>query len=260
MGRDPNILINLLTSLDNPQNGETDLKATKLKSVSINDVITHMTVLSPRSKEEINLKLQNCLNVLRDDLQAMERVAKEITEDASRNGVKYFEVGVDPTKFITDGEAGESSLTSTDVLRAVVRGLKEGWEETGTKGSVLVQVERGKTGEVGGVLALCESLRSEGVVGLELTCNQTVINTQIAGDSGSVESLLFSAEDIAFMAAAKEKKIRCSVQAGEFGPPEMVFQALEKLQANRIVFGYNVTEVRRQGEGVRGGTETNMFL
>ena len=220
------------------------MKPTKLKSVSINDVITHMTVLSPISKEEINLKLKNCLNVLRDDLQAIERVAKEITEDASRNGVKYFEVGVDPTKFITEGEAGESSLSPSDILRAMLRGLKAGWEETGTKGSVLVQVERGQTGEAGAVLSLCESLRAEGVVGLELTCNQTVLNTEIAGDSGTVESLLFSAEDIAFMAAAKEKKVRCSVQAGEFGPPEMVFQALEKLQADRIVFGYNVTEVK----------------
>ena len=219
------------------------MKPTKLKSVSINDVITHMTVLSPRSKDEINLKLKNCLNVLRDDVEAIERVAREITEDASRNGVKYFEVGVDPTKFITEGE---TSLSPKDVLRAVLRGLKEGWAETGTKGSVLVQVERGKTGEAGGVLGLCETLRSEGVVGLELSCNETVINTEIAGDSGTVESLLFSAEDIAFMAAARDKKIRCSVQAGEFGPPEMVFQALEKLQANRIVFGYNVTEVGRE--------------
>ena len=235
-------LLNLTTSSDTALNGDTDLKPSKLKSVSVNDVITHMTVLSPRSKEEINLKLKNCLNVLRDDLEAIERVAKEITEDASRNGLKYFEVGVDPTKFISEGEAGGSSPSSTEILRAVLRGLKAGWEETKTKGSVLVQVERGRTGEAEGVLALCESLRAEGVVGLELTCNQTVINTQIAGDAGSVESLLFSAEDIAFMAAAKEKKIRRSVQAGEFGPPDMVFQALEKLGADRVVFGYSVLQ------------------
>ena len=111
---------------------------------------------------------------------------------------------------------------------------------------MLVQCEKGRTEqqEVKEVLAICENLKSEGVVGLELTSNETVINSQIAGDAGSVESLLFSADDIAFMAEAKEKKIRRSVQAGEFGPPEMVFQALEKLQADRIVFGYNVTEVR----------------
>ena len=92
------------------------MKPSKLKSVSVNDVITHMTVLSPRSKDEINLKLKNCLNVLRDDLEAIERVAKEITEDASRNGLKYFEVGVDPTKFISESDAGGSSPSSTEIL------------------------------------------------------------------------------------------------------------------------------------------------
>ena len=45
------------------------------------------------------------------------------------------------------------------------------------------------------------------------------------------------------MNEAKDMKIRRSVQAGEFGPPDMVFQALEKLQADRIVFGYSVPQV-----------------
>ena len=220
---------------------------TKLRSVSINDVITHMTVLCPLSKDDINLKLKNCINVLRDDLAAVERVAREISEDASQNGVKYFEVGVDPSKFVSNSEESE------DLVSAVLRGLKEGEKLTGTKGSVVVQCEKGKTEEQQKkeILIICEKLRVEGVVGLELTSNQTVINTQIAGDAGTVESLLFSAEDIAFMAEAKEKKIRRSVQAGEFGPPEMVFQALEKLQADRIVFGYNVTEVGRVTVGNR---------
>lgn len=223
------------------------MKMTKLRSVSINDVISHMTILYPQSKNDVNIKLKNCINVLRDDLSAIERVATEMTEDASQNGVKYFEVGVDPTKFVSKSEGSEeSSLSLTDMVSAVLRGLKEGERQTGTRGAVLVQCEKGRTEqqEVKEVLAICENLKSEGVVGLELTSNETVINSQIAGDAGSVESLLFSADDIAFMAEAKEKKIRRSVQAGEFGPPEMVFQALEKLQADRIVFGYNVTEVR----------------
>ena len=49
-----------------------------------------------------------------------------------------------------------------------------------------------------------------------------------------------SAEDIALMEEAKQRKIHRSVQAGEFGPAEMVFQALEKLAADRIVYGYSV--------------------
>ena len=82
-----------------------------------------------------------------------------------------------------------------------------------------------------------------GVVGLELTCNETVLGPEIAGEGGSVESLLFSAADIALLTAARERGVRRSVQAGEFGPPDMVFQAIEKLGADRIVFGYSVLQV-----------------
>ena len=42
------------------------------------------------------------------------------------------------------------------------------------------------------------------------------------------------------MEEAKRRKIHRSVQAGEFGPAEMVFQALEKLAADRIVYGYSM--------------------
>ena len=112
------------------------------------------------------------------------------------------------------------------------------------QGSVLVQCEKGRTDELRGLLTLCEKLRSEGVVGVELTCSQTMLTTQMSGEGGSVESLLFSAEDISFMQEARQRKIRSSVEAGEYGPPDMVFQAVEKLQADRVVFGYSVTQVK----------------
>ena len=109
---------------------------------------------------------------------------------------------------------------------------------------MLVQCEKGRTDELRGLLTLCEKLRSEGVVGVELTCSQTMLTTQMSGEGGSVESLLFSAEDISFMQEARQRKIRSSVEAGEYGPPDMVFQAVEKLQADRVVFGYSVTQVK----------------
>ena len=40
------------------------------------------------------------------------------------------------------------------------------------------------------------------------------------------------------MTGAKEQKI----QAGKFGPSLMIFQGIEKLHADRIVFGYSVTQ------------------
>jgi adenosine deaminase len=210
------------------------------RMLSMNDVISHMVVLTPVSKDVINNKLKNCINVLKDDLEAIERVAREISEDAGDNGVKYFEVGLDPTKFVTNTQ--EESLTFTDVVKAALKGMKEAEAYTGAKGSVILQCERGKTEDSRGILTLCQNLKADGVVGIELTCNDSVVNTVVAEDAGSVESLLFSTEDISLMAEAKEQKIHRSIQAGEYGPSDMIFQAIEKLHADRIVFGYSVAQ------------------
>ena len=47
---------------------------------------------------------------------------------------------------------------------------------------------------------------------------------------------------IAIFEEAKAVKIHRSVQAGEFGPSDAVFQAIEKLGAERIVGGYSVLQ------------------
>ena len=219
---------------------EEKIETASKRMLSINDVISHMVVLTPVSKDAINNKLKNCINVLKDDLEAIERVAREISEDASDNGVKYFEVGLDPTKFVTNTQ--EESLTYTDIVKAALKGLKEAEAYTETKGRVVVQCERGKTEDSKGILTLCQNLKSEGCVGIELTCNDSTVSTVMVEDAGSVECLLFSTEDLALMQEAKELKIPRSVQAGESGPADMIFQAIEKLHADRIVGGYSVTQ------------------
>ena len=76
------------------------------------------------------------------------------------------------------------------------------------------------------------------MVGLELTCNDDSLSPSVTAGGGAVEALLFrqfgsfqfpfqhfaSAEDIRLMEEAKRRKIHRSVQAGEFGSSEMVFQ------------------------------------
>ena len=255
---------------ETPENGkdeiDDDLKKEKKivnENLSVDDVITKMVVLFPKTKEEVSGKLKNVINVLKDDLQAVQRVAKETVEDAGSNGVKYLEVGLDPSKFVSPGN---DDISYSAVIEAGLRGLRDGEERSpGTKAGIIVQCERGRTGEMKGILTICEKLKNEGkhfifynikefssitsrallfkgVVGVEMTCNETVLTSEIAGEGGSVESLLYTSEDIAFLSEAKDKKIRRSVQAGEFGPPDMVFQALEKLGADRVVFGYSVLQ------------------
>ena len=130
------------------------------ENLSVDDVITQMVVLIPKTKDQINAKLKNVINVLKDDLKAIERVAKEMTVDASNNGVKYFEVGVDPSKFAS-GE--DEAVSATEVVRAALRGLEAGARDTETRGCVLVQCERGRTGEAGELVTLCDNLRGEGM-------------------------------------------------------------------------------------------------
>ena len=130
------------------------------ENLSVDDVITKMVVLIPKTKDQINAKLKNVINVLKDDLKAIERVAKEMTVDASNNGVKYFEVGVDPSKFAS-GE--DEAVSATEVVRAALRGLEAGARDTETRGCVLVQCERGRTGEAEELVTLCDKLRGEGM-------------------------------------------------------------------------------------------------
>ena len=108
---------------------EVEKQETKYERVSIHDVTSHMISLQvvgqtnmtlihlqPISQLEVSNKLKNCLDVLKDDLENMRRVARELVEDARNNGVRYVEVGIDPTKFITEG--GE--VTEEAVVKAVI--------------------------------------------------------------------------------------------------------------------------------------------
>ena len=55
--------------------------------------------------------------VLRDDLVSLQRVARELVEDAGDNGVRYVEVGLEPAKFLREG----GQVTEEEVVRAVLR-------------------------------------------------------------------------------------------------------------------------------------------
>ena len=88
---------------------EKDLKKEKEpinEKLTVDEVITNMVVLFPRTKEEVTARLRSVIAVLRDDLAAVQRLARELVEDAASNGVKYLEVGLDPSKFVTQ-ETGQ---------------------------------------------------------------------------------------------------------------------------------------------------------
>ena len=207
--------------------------------LKIHSVINHMVLKGPMSPQDIKDKLKLCINVLVDDLDALERVCLEISEDAKENGIKYFEISIDPYKFISKDKSSSRVL---DVVRTVLASFKRGEELTQVKAGVLLQYQKGMLEESKEILKLCQDFKDENVVGIELAGYDFNIEAVVAEDSGSLDFLLFSPDDISIFEEAKVSKIHRSVQAGEFGPSDVIFQAIEKLGAERIVFGYSVTQ------------------
>merc|ERR1719204_2539775 len=58
-------------------------------------VVAAMTLSQPSSRDEVNGRLQVCLDALQEDLPAIEQVVMEISEDAAASGIKYFEISID---------------------------------------------------------------------------------------------------------------------------------------------------------------------
>jgi len=229
-------------SMKLPGNGDEvqeDTDQEVKKNLKVQDVISYMVFGRPLSNAEIAEKLEVCIDALVDDLEAIERVCMEISEDARDNGVKYFEVSLDPYKFISKDKSSSRVL---DVVRTVLASFKKAEELTQAKAGVLLQYQKGMTEESKEILKLCQDFKEENVVGIELAGYDFNIEAVVAEDSGSLDFLLFNPDDIAIFEEAKQSKIHRSVQAGEFGPSDVIFQAIEKLSAERIVFGYSVTQ------------------
>ena len=143
-------------------------------------------------------------------------------------------------KFVSNTE--ENPVNVNDVVNAALKGLKKAEEYTNAKSGLLLQVEKGQTQNAANLISLCEKMKDQGVVGISLTCNEDNLSSEMTEAGGSIDSLLFTADDIQFMEEARKLGVSRSVEAAQFGPPEMITQAIEKLSADRIVFGYSVIQ------------------
>ena len=191
------------------------------------------------SKETVDSKMKLCADVLTNDIPAIERVCKELSEDERKNGVKYFEVSLNPYILLGDDKSDEKVQ---EVVSAVLSALAAAQEATGVRYGVVLQYSKGMKDEAKFLLSLCKDLKDENVVGIELAGYDFNIEEVISDDSENVDFLLFSPDDIDIFMEAKDNKIHRSVHAGAYCPSEVIFQAIEKLGAERIVFGYSVIE------------------
>ena len=173
----------------------------------------YMRVDDARHLEDYLARFSVTLDLLQTE-SALERVARELAEDAAAEGVRYIEVRFSPVLNVRRG------LAVTDVIEAVTRGLGGAEREHGIVARVIVCALRHLAPAVSMEMArLAVAYRGRGVVGFDLA----------GGEAGHA-----AAPHAAAFAFAREHDLACTVHAGEGDGPTSLRQAVHLCGADRI--------------------------
>lgn len=153
------------------------------------------------------------------DLDALQRVAREVAQDALEQGCVWTEVHFAPFSYA--GRLGSEEA----LLEAVLAGLSEP-QRAGTGAAVILGMNRADGPEVGArTCVLAERYVGRGVVGLGLVGDERHPGTPYA-------PLFARARDVGLLAVP---------HAGETQGPHTVLEAVEVLRADRI--GHGITSI-----------------
>ncbi len=154
--------------------------------------------------------------------EAIERVAYEMCEDASRDGVRYIEIRYCPWLSTHNG------LTLDQVMEAELRGLARGQQDFGVVARVINCSLRHYDPERSAEIARHSvSFRERGVVGFDLA----------GGEAGRPPAMHREAFDIAARGG-----LGVTVHAGEAAGAESIAEAVYQCHANRIGHGTRLYE------------------
>jgi adenosine deaminase len=177
------------------------------------EVDEYMLVRNARNLEEYLARFSVTLSVMQD-AAALERIARELIEDAARDGVRYIEIRYSPVLNTQDG------LSLDEAVEAPLRGIASGTFETGTIGRVIICALRHLEPAVSSELArLAVAYRHQGVVGFDLA----------GGEWGNP-----ARDHVESFAYARAHDLAVTVHAGEGYGAESVRQAVHDCGANRI--------------------------
>lgn len=154
--------------------------------------------------------------------EAIERIAFELAEDASRDGVLYIEVRFAPVLNVLEG------LQTQDVVEAALRGLSRAEREHGIIGRVIVTAIRNMPIHVSLELAhLAVAYKGKGVVGFDLA----------GGEEGNLASRHARAFEF-----ARSHDMACTCHAGEGDGADSIREAVHACGAHRIGHGTRLFE------------------
>jgi adenosine deaminase len=154
------------------------------------------------------------------DADACQRIARENVEDAKREGIDYIELRFSPW-FMSEPHG----LDLDRVVEAVVRGVRDGAQETGVRVKLIGILSRTYGVEI-----------AHKELAALLTQREHIVALDLAGDEANFPPKLF----VEHFKRARDAGWRVTAHAGESAGPESVWDALRLLGAERI------------GHGVRG--------
>ena len=172
-----------------------------------------MRVDDAHNLEEYLERFAVTLSVMQTE-PAIERIAYELAEDASRDGVHYIEVRYAPVLNVREG------LSLEQAVEASLRGLLRAEQDHGVIGRVIVCAIRNMAPEVSRELAeLAVAFRHRGVVGFDLA----------GGEAGHPASVHVEAFEY-----ARKHDLACTCHAGEGDGSDSVREAVHVCGAHRI--------------------------
>lgn len=148
------------------------------------------------------------------DTDACRRVAYENVEDAFNEGISYIELRFSPA-FMAETHA----LIPDAVVEAVVDGVQAGQSDFGVHVNLIGIISR--TYGINAAYSELNSLVSQ---------HSHICAIDLAGDEINFPAVLFSEH----FKKAHDNGLHITVHAGESGGPESIWQALDKLKAERI--------------------------
>ena len=154
--------------------------------------------------------------------ESLYRVAYELVEDVSKENIKYMEVRYAPILH------REKRLNLTQIIEAVLKGLKDGERDFGVQSGVILSGIRNISSEYSLRLAeLAVAYKNFGVVGFDL--------------AGAEANYPAKAHKEAFK-LIRFNNINSTCHAGEAYGPESIHQALHIVGAHRIGHGTRLRE------------------
>lgn len=181
----------------------------------------YMRVDDARHLEDYLARFDITLSVMQD-AEALERIAEELVEDCSADGIRYVEVRFCPWLNTRGG------LSLDAVIAAVHRGLVRGEAATGTVARIIVCALR-NLGRAHGheMAAVAVENRAQGVVGFDLA----------GGEAGHPAREFADA-----FAFARSHDLAVTVHAGEGDGAQSIREAVHLCGADRIGHGTRLLE------------------